>query len=190
MINLCLSSNSSVNATGRSVVVIFWHTQTNCYAGAVGLPVWTGDDSWSACSPNDLHCTLQAAISLHHASDPHGVWAWDLHALWQWHLFMVAILLKYLLPWSSILFTLLCFLFLIFFSLNLSCDPVCNFRAIIVGFWCAWETLSLLEQVAAITSHLAKLPLEQWAVKRMTCSEELALVECKWLLGLGWKSWE
>lgn len=94
---------------------------------------------------------------------------------------MVAILPKYLLPGSSVFFTLLHFIYF----LTVSCDPMCNFYAVIVGFWCAWETLSLLKQVAARTSHLAKLPLEQWAMKRVTCSEELALVECKWLLGLG-----
>lgn len=93
---------------------------------------------------------------------------------------MVAILLKYLLPGSGIFFTYSIF----FFLLIVFRDPMCNFYAVVVGFWCAWETLSLLEQVAARTSHLAKLHLEQWAVKRVTCSEELALVECKWLLGL------
>lgn len=33
---------------GVCLDVGFLHMQISCYAGAVGLPVWTRNDSWSA----------------------------------------------------------------------------------------------------------------------------------------------
>lgn len=53
--------------------VFFWHTQINCYAGAVGLLAWTGDDSWSVAA-QVIH-TAYSNQSFHHASDPWEEWA-------------------------------------------------------------------------------------------------------------------
>lgn len=49
---------------GMCLVVGFLHMQINCYAGVVGLPVWTGIDSWSAAAQviGTAH-TKQAVLS-------------------------------------------------------------------------------------------------------------------------------
>lgn len=40
------------------LVVGLLHMQINCYAGAVGLPVWAGNDSWSAAA--QVICTAHS----------------------------------------------------------------------------------------------------------------------------------
>lgn len=166
MINLCLSNNSSVNATGRSVF-IYLHMQINCYAGAVDLRVWTGDDSRSAAT-QVIHTAHSKQSSLHRAPYPHREWAWVLCELflWQWQFVPGCHLIE--IPLSRIHYTF--YLALLFKTM--SCDSMCDFHTILEGFWGAWETLSLLEQIAAKTSHLAKsLP-----------------PSCLWSKGL-WRAW-
>lgn len=128
VINLCLSNNSSANAAGRSegflvaffVWLVFWHMQINCYAGAVGLPVWTGGDSWSAAAQviRTAHSKQSSLLFMPQIHTEGGHWICVNYSYGNDNLFLVAILLKYRLPGSNILSTLLSFFYFLFYFLN------------------------------------------------------------------------
>jgi len=105
------------------------------------------------CSPSDLYSTLKTVNSLHHASEPHGEWAWDLCELflWQWQSLLGCHLTA--IPLFRFQYTFPLPLFFFFFSFwTVSCDPVCDFHTILL--MCLGET-ELLEQVSAKRSHQA-----------------------------------
>lgn len=84
------------------LVVGFLHMQISCYAGAVGLPVWTGNDSWSAAA--QVICTAhskQAApfIMLQtHMKSRHGICVNYSHGSDSLFLVSILIELPYFLP--------------------------------------------------------------------------------------------
>lgn len=63
-------------------VLFFWHSQINCYAGAVGPPSLSGlEMRVGVLQSSGSYSTLKTVTSFHHASDSRGEWAWDLREL-------------------------------------------------------------------------------------------------------------
>lgn len=137
------------------LVVGFLHMQINCYAGAVGLPVWTGNDSWSAaaqviCTAHSKQAAPFIMLQIHFKSR-HGICV--SYSYGSDSLFLVSILLNCLASCHDPIYFPSCLLN--FFKLC-PVAPCMTVTQKLRSFGCTWETLCLLEQVVAKTSHLVK----------------------------------
>lgn len=157
MIKMSLSSNVPVLMPLKEVclVVGFLHMQINCNAGAVGLPVWTGNDSWSAAA--QVICTAhskQAApfvILQIHMKSRHGFCV--NYSSGNDSLFLVSILLNYLTSCHDPVYFPLCLLNL--FELY-PVAPCMTATQKLRNLGVLGRHHGLLEQVVAKTSHLVK----------------------------------
>lgn len=137
MFDLFLSSDSSINATGRRHCVC----RLIGLQVPAGLPVWAGGGSAEAW-----------ACLFHCSSHPRWVWRWDLHELFlqQWQSYSWTICSLTEKPPARFQFTV--FLNTIYY------DPVYGFNTIAEGFWYAQKRLGLLEQVVAKNKSAGQKP--------------------------------
>lgn len=137
MINLCLSCNAS--ATGRSV--FFWHTQLNCYAGAVGLPPCLGWRGQLECCSPTAHSKQSSLFIVPQICMDSGLGICVTYSFSDDSLVEVAILLKYCVQDPT--YFPPCSLLNYYYFFKLPCVPVCELYTITEGFWCLGETACL-----------------------------------------------
>lgn len=143
--------------------------QISCYAGAVSLPIWTGNNSWSAaaqviCTAHSKHAAPFIMLQIHMKSR-HGIRVNYFYG--SDSLFLVSILLNYLSSCHDPIYFPSWMLYFFKLGPGSPCMTITQkWRNLVVpGRHCACFSWLLLKQV--LWSKASRLPLER-AVKRIT----------------------